>query len=176
MALTSTISTLALNNKQEFNLHDPEPYLCIWMVEVPEPFPHSGLISQTPLLSIHSELVCREMSLCCGLKETLSSSGCCSGNEWGSRERGRAWDGGRERGKEGRQMGGDSPGLFSIRVLWWGKKSVRGTCVMRGWVRLWCLRGQLDVLQWQAISFSYCGVSSAAEWKRVYKSGKLAER
>lgn len=99
------------------------------MVVVPEPFPHSALISQTPLLSIHSELVCREMSLCCGLKETLCSSVCCSGNEWGSRERGRAKDreGGRERERvrkrKRRQMGGDSTGFF-FTWLWeengWG--------------------------------------------------------
>lgn len=112
---------LHINSHQESNLKDPDAYLCIMMVEVPEPFPHSGLISQTPLLSIRSELVWREMSLCCELKETLSSSVCCSGNEWGSRERGRALYGGRQSGREGererRQMGGDRTELFSMTVL-----------------------------------------------------------
>lgn len=75
-----TTFTLALGSKQEGSVKEPEAYLCVWMAEVPEPFPHSALISQTPLLSVHSELVCGEMSLCCGL-ETVSSSVCCSGKE-----------------------------------------------------------------------------------------------
>lgn len=38
---------LHFDSNQESNLKDPEAYLCMLMVEVSEPFPHSGLISQT---------------------------------------------------------------------------------------------------------------------------------
>lgn len=62
---------------------EPGGLTSVVVADVPEPVLRSGLISQTPLLSIRSELVWREMSLCCEL-QMLSGSVCRSGIEWGS--------------------------------------------------------------------------------------------
>lgn len=59
---------------------EPGGLTSVVVADVPEPVLRSGLISQTPLLSIRSELVWREMSLCCEL-QMLSGSVCRSGIE-----------------------------------------------------------------------------------------------
>lgn len=108
-----------------------------WQTSVPEPVLRSGLISQTPLLSIRSELVWREMSLCCEL-QMLSGSVCRSGIEWGSGEGVRAWDGGRMQG--GRAYG---VGFFSFFKRHCRDRKNRSTGLsVEGWGQLWpvCMR------------------------------------
>lgn len=107
----------------------------VLVADVPVPVLRSGLISQTPLLSIRSELVWREMSLCCEL-QMLSGSVCRSGIEWGSGERVRAWDGGRTRG-------GRADGVGSFLFFKWhcSDRKKRSTVLsVEGWGQLWPVR------------------------------------
>lgn len=65
-------------------------------------FPHSALISQTPLLSIHSELVCGEMSVCCGSRRRDPVQ--CAARE-GVRQQRKGREGGREGGDRRQEAG-----------------------------------------------------------------------
>lgn len=98
----------------------------------PPPPSHSVLISQTPLLSIHSELVCGEMRLCCRLWETLSSSAAAAqGRTEAAREGGRAGEGGRREERRGGRWE-----VFAVDCSWLHdcdkKKNIKEVSVLWG--------------------------------------------
>lgn len=134
---------------------------------IPHPS-HSVLISQTPLLSIHSELVCGEMSLCCRLWETLSSSAAAAAalgrSEAAERE------GGQEKGGRGGRWE-----VIALDCSWlhdWDKKNHKGgECSVGasgGYVCSWEHRLLFILLLWSVCS---CWAERAGELsgtQRVY--------